>query len=360
MQTHFLWDPLVILWFSITIIFILIIGKSILIPIVIALLLAFFLRPAARKLESWRWPRALAHVLLIISLIIGVLALVGVLSFAFRSFILDIPQYATTITSNIDAIQAWITRIGGVSGADQTIWIKENLNLLEIGASNAGKIFGATANTVAMGSLVCIYTFFFLYYRTKFKNFLAQSIGKKRKDAVERMTTKISRVMPSYLTGVSLVVLIMSVLNSLGFWIIGVHSPIFFGILAAVLNVIPYIGTAIGFGLVVVFTLLTQSIPAALLVIAMFLVIQFIDNNILTPNIAAGQINVNPLAAIVGIILGGVIWGITGMIIAIPILGIIKIVCDNIEGLESFGYLIGTEGNERKELDIPFSNHKAS
>ncbi len=360
MQTHFLWDPLVVLWFSITVVFVLIIGKGILIPIAIALLLAFFLRPAARKLESWGWPRALAHALLIILLILGILVLVGVLSFALRSFILDIPQYATTIAQNIDSVQTWITSALGVSNADQAIWIKENLNLLELGASNAGRIFGATANTIAMGSLVFIYTFFFLYYRTKFKNFLAQLIGKHRKDAVERMTKKISRVMPSYLTGMSFVLIIMSALNSLGFWIIGVHSPIFFGILAAVLNVIPYIGTAIGFGLVVIFTLLTSSVGAALLVVALFVVVQFVDNNILTPNIAAGQINVNPLAAIVGIIVGGVIWGVVGMIIAIPILGIIKIICDNMEGLESFGYLIGTEGNEKKELDVPFSNHAAS
>ncbi len=360
MQTNFLWDPLVVLWFSITVVFVLIIGKSILIPIAVALLLAFFLRPAARKLESWGWPRALVHVLLLILLILGILAVVGVLSFALRSFILDIPQYATTVTQNIDSIQAWIARVGGISSTNQAIWIKENLNLLELGASNAGRVFGRAANTVAMGSLVFIYTFFFLYYRVKFKNFLTQAIGNHRRTAVERMTKKISRVMPSYLTGMSLVLVIMSALNSLGFWLIGVHSPIFFGILAAVLNVIPYIGTAIGFGLVVIFTLLTGSIPAALLVIALFVVIQFVDNNILTPNIAAGQINVNPLAAIVGIIVGGVIWGVVGMIIAIPILGIIKIICDNMEGLESFGYLIGTEGNEKKELDVPFSNHQAS
>lgn len=248
-----------------------------------------------------------------------------------------------------------ITNLTGISAPDQTEWIRENINLLEIGSQNLPKIFSATTSTAAGAALVFICTFFFLYYSTKFKKFILKLTQKRADARMEKITDKISKSIPSYLIGVLIVMGILSVINTFGFWIVGVKNPLFFGIIVSVLNVIPYVGTAIGFGFVVIFTLLTQSIGTAIAVIALFIIIQFIDNNILTPKIAAGQINVNPLAAILGILVGGIVWGIVGMIIAIPILGIIKIFCDNTDGLEAFGYLIGTEGKEEQELDVPFS-----
>ncbi len=134
---------------------------------------------------------------------------------------------------------------------------------------------------------------------------------------------------------------ILSVINSFGFWIIGVPSPLFWGIMVSLLNVIPYVGPIIGFSSVAIFSLIVAGPTVALLAIVMFLVAQFIDNNFLTPIIAGGQIEINPLASIISIVFWGMLWGIIGMVIALPILGLFKIICDTIPGLRPIGYLLG-------------------
>jgi predicted PurR-regulated permease PerM len=135
----------------------------------------------------------------------------------------------------------------------------------------------------------------------------------------------------------------MTGLNTLGFWIIGIPSPLFWGIIVSLLNVIPYVGTIIGFGAVTLFALLVVGPATVLFAIIMFLVVQFVDNNFLTPTIAGGQIDINPLAAIISIVVWGMIWGVVGMVLALPILGLIKIICDTIPELKPYGYLLGNQ-----------------
>ena len=119
------------------------------------------------------------------------------------------------------------------------------------------------------------------------------------------------------------------------------RSPLFWGLIVSLLNVIPYVGPAIGFGAAALFSLLVAGPTVALLAMIMFLIVQFIDNNLLTPLIAGSQININALAAIVSLVVWGMIWGAVGMVLALPILGLIKIICDEIPELQPIGYLIG-------------------
>jgi predicted PurR-regulated permease PerM len=163
-------------------------------------------------------------------------------------------------------------------------------------------------------------------------------------EKVKKITTQISQVTQQYLSGVIIVVMILAVLNSIGLLIIGIKQAIFFGSLAGLLNIIPYIGVLIGSLLPIIVALLTKdSFGPAIAVAAVFAFNQFLENNFLTPNIVGGKVKVNPLATIMALLIGGYLWGVAGMILFIPFLGIAKIIFDNIEGLQPYGYLIGDE-----------------
>ncbi len=150
-----------------------------------------------------------------------------------------------------------------------------------------------------------------------------------------------------------IVILILCVINSTGLLLIGVEYAILLGILSALMNFIPYFGTLIGGAIPLLYTFTVQGEPnKAIAVVGLFVLIQFTENNILTPNITGGSVNINPFFTILIIVVGGMIWGLPGMFVSIPLLGMFKIYCDNKQELSALSYLLGTEGTEEHALTI--------
>jgi predicted PurR-regulated permease PerM len=207
-------------------------------------------------------------------------------------------------------------------------------------------ILSATTGTLATISIISIYIFFFMYYREKFQRFFMMITPANEHSKVNNIITQISLVTQQYLSGVLIVIVILSVLNSVGLLIIGIRQAIFLGCLAGLLNIIPYIGVLIGSLLPILVALLTKDgLGPAIAVAGVFAFVQFLENNFLTPNIVGGKVKINPLASIIALLIGGSLWGVAGMILFIPFLGIAKIIFDNIEGLRPYGYLIGDESD---------------
>ena len=139
-----------------------------------------------------------------------------------------------------------------------------------------------------------------------------------------------------------LVIGIVATLNSVGLLLLGVDYAVFFGTLAAFLLLIPYIGIMIGSLLPIVYALVTKDSPVyAVGVAGIFLFVQFLEGNFITPHIVGSKVSVNPLAAIIALILGGQLWGVAGLVLALPLTAILKVVFDNIESMKPYGYLIG-------------------
>jgi predicted PurR-regulated permease PerM len=145
--------------------------------------------------------------------------------------------------------------------------------------------------------------------------------------------------------------LILIILNSIGLLIVGVKYAIMFGILSALMNIIPYFGTLIGAAIPLSYTLLSGEPEKALGVLILFAIIQFTENNILTPNITGGSVQINPFFTILSIVLGGMVWGIPGMLVSVPLMGAIKIIFENIEPLHPYAYLIGIQ-KQRKFIKL--------
>ena len=160
----------------------------------------------------------------------------------------------------------------------------------------------------------------------------------------------IQGVVASYISGLVTVMIIVSLLNSLGLLIMGVKYAFFFGVFAAILTIIPYIGVLIGSLLPALFTLVeTGSVVNALVVVGIFAFVQFLEGNFITPYITGSKVSINPFAAIVALIIGGEIWGAVGMILSIPLIAILKVLFDAYTPTEPFGFLLADVSDSNGE-----------
>jgi predicted PurR-regulated permease PerM len=137
---------------------------------------------------------------------------------------------------------------------------------------------------------------------------------------------------------------IVCVLNSMALLIIGVPNAIVIGVLGGLLNILPYVGGLIAIALPVLMALIvTDGYSTILAIIGSYLFIQFIDNNFLVPRIVSSKVKINALISVLVVLLGGLLWGISGMFLSIPFIAILKIIFDRIEELKPWGKLLGDE-----------------
>ena len=337
--------------FFIVVIFGLIKAKSFLAPIFLAALLSYLLYPIGNFLEKHGIPRILAN---LISIIVGILVLGGVIYFftqQFSVFAEDFPKMKSQATQNLQSVEKWASSTFNVSNEKIRSWIDKRARSLTSYAEIFKTAFQITSSTVLLIGLMPVYIFFMLYYRTKFYEFILKMAPKKYQDKTTEILDKVNKVTINYITGVFIVVFILSVLHSVGLSIIGLKYPIFLGITAALFNFIPYFGTLIGAIIPLLFSLLAMNSPNyALYVLIYFLIIQFVENNILTPNITGGSVRLNPFVTILSLILGSMVWGVAGMFMVIPFLGMLKIFCEHFTSLKPIAFLLSNRGTEKYSL----------
>lgn len=322
-------------------------AREFLIPFTIAVFFTFLLLPVSRKLMQWKFPRTLA---IVTSIVLAAAVFVGLLYFFYTqvaNFSDDWPELQQKLGEKWDAIQQYISREFHITRRAQGKWVDKKLaELAESGHVYVLGIFSATGAFLANLALIPIYIFFLTLYKEKFKEFIRLRNVHKNPEEVLNIIARISTVSQKYLKGILLDVLILSVLNSTGFLILGLKHAILFGVLASILNIIPYVGVLIGSILPVIMAILTKDAFSYALGAALVCwVVQLIDNNFVTPYVVGSSVSINPFTAVVVLILGALIWGVPGMILCIPITGMIKVICDNVEALKPYAFLMGEEKN---------------
>ncbi|MEX0609253.1 MAG: AI-2E family transporter [Balneolaceae bacterium] len=336
------------LFFAFLIIAALLLARQLLVPLFLSVLVAYLLFPYASWLEDHKVPRIAANLIVIIgflAVLAGIFIGIGALSSNLTENLSEIKEQ---FESNISSIKASIMSFTGMSEAQ----IDSMAQSFGETGEYLSQLFTATANTVLNFVLLPVYTFLFLFYRNKFREFVFMKIDSGNDRAAEKIIDQASKVVPKYLKGLIIVCTILVVLNSVGFMIIGLEYAILLGIIAALFNLIPYLGTILGYGVVILFVFGTQSSSLALAVAIQFFIIQFIENNILTPNITGSYMQINPFVTIFSLIAASTLWGVPGMLIVMPYLGLFKIVCENVEKLKPLNYLLGTAGTEKYNIDI--------
>jgi predicted PurR-regulated permease PerM len=328
--------------------------RNYLYPLTLGGLFAYLLYPMANFFEQKRVPRIFANIL---SILIGISTVSAVGFFLYKQmglFLEDLPGLQNTAIHNINIIFANITQTTGI----KTPELKEQVkilagNLLNLNNFNFKNTFSTTFQTIFTFGIMPVYVFFLLFYRNKFKEFMLMLVAEGKHAVTVRIIEEINQVSIHYMTGVFKVVGILIVLNSTGFLIIGLKHALLLGLLAALMNFIPYYGTIIGYFFPLFIAIFTMNSPTyALLVFLQFIVVQFTENNILTPNIVGAHVNINPFMIILSITLGGFIWGLPGMFIAVPVAAILRVLGENIPGLAPVGYLLGSSGAEEHNVTL--------
>ena len=334
-------------------------GSSFFIPIAYGVFFALMLQPLGGRVERVLGNRMLA---VIVTMIIAGAVVAAVIAF-FLDQVQDILTEADDIYAGLqETFYEWAEYGGGsfgLSGQEVEIYIDrvingfsdEPLGILSTGLSTSGVL-------LANFSLVMIYTFFFLLYRTAGKNFLLGQLSDRDQSEGLVTLTEVQQVAKSYLGGMLLVMLILGVLNSIGLYLIGIDYYLVWGFLAAVLGIIPYIGTLIGGLLPFIFAIATtETLWQPLTVVVLYMSVQFVEGNFITPKVLGGSVKINPLAAIISVILGSFFWGIAGIILAIPLLAMVRIVFTHIEPLRPIALLLSDDLYERSGAFLSEFNH---
>jgi predicted PurR-regulated permease PerM len=198
--------------------------------------------------------------------------------------------------------------------------------------------------TLSVVVLLPIYIFLMLFYKTLILNFLYEVFAEKNSTQVSNVLKETKNAIQSYMVGLLLEAIIVAILNSAALLILGVEYAILIGVIGALLNVLPYIGGIIAIALpVLIATITKDGYTTQIGIIIAYLVIQFIDNNILVPRIVSSQVKINALVSLVIVLLGGAIWGVSGMFLSVPFIAVLKIIFDRVEGLRPWGKLLGSE-----------------
>lgn len=329
------------------------VGRPILIPSLAALLFAFLVLPIIQKLETWKFPPWLAALSGVLTVIASVATLFCLLSWQIMSFTNDLPSIKETVNLKMKSLNKYVEAEAHISRRTQTQWIEEKTTeMLDNASGSIFSVFGATGAALATVALIPIFMFFLLLYRPKFKQFL-KLLDPDRHEHVLVIVRKISKVSQHYIRGMFIVICILSVLNAIGFLLLDLKYAFLLGMLAAVLNIIPYVGVLIGSLFPIIIALVTKdSLMYAVGALGVCVFVQFLENNFITPKIVGSSVNLNPLASIVTLLLGGMLWGLPGMVLAIPVGGMFKVICDNVKSLHSLGFLLGEE-REYKPFQLP-------
>ncbi len=333
--------------------YLLILGKFILSPVLAAFVIALLLHPICAYLERRKIPRVLSSILSILVIFV----LLGGISYFFSAQVNSISNDLNAIGARfnelIDRGYVWMKDTFGIEQQAQTLYLKAALNrLLQNSNSAFTQTVSATADFVTSFFLFLITLFFFLYYRRFFVTFLYYWFRPEDHSAVGSTLRKIEQVVRSYILGMLIVITIVATLNTLGLMILGIQHAIFFGVLAAVLIIIPYVGIFIGSLLPILFAMVTESSLWYPVGVAMVLWgVQFLEGNFITPNIVGGKVSINPFAVIIALFFSGMLWGIPGMILSIPVLAIIKVICDAVPSWKPIGFLLGTAPEDHADLE---------
>jgi predicted PurR-regulated permease PerM len=332
----------------------LVMAKEFLYPLAFGILLAYMLYPVVNFLEKKGMPRIFS---ILVPILIGLTFVVFLALFVLKRinlFVDELPYFRAKTIENIESIQYYIEGEFGIPAERFKNFLLTKID--EIG-NESGKVFTTTTGTLFVILMQPVYIFLFLYYRTKLAYFFLKIAGRQNRLITLKVLREIATVVTRYMLGVTTVVIILCFFNSIGLLIIGIQYPLLLGVISAVFCFIPYFGNFIGGSIPFIFALLTEDSQVYALRIAIFVyVVHFFENNILSPNIVGNNIRINPFVVILGLIAGSMIWGLPGLLVAIPFLAMLNIVLKDIPGMQPYAFLLGQRGTKRHAMTFENMN----
>ncbi|MEO5906756.1 MAG: AI-2E family transporter [Saprospiraceae bacterium] len=326
--------------------------QGILFPIFFAIFFAFLLMP----LERWMHRRVHSKFLSILLTLLSVNVVVGGFAFLFGNQLVQIIRDMSSIQDQLqDGVQRVLLFIDQnipyvEVPADQESLDKTMSKLLEAPVRYIGSSISNVAFFILNAILTLLYTIFLLIYKDAFKDFLMIQFGKDKREELRIMLSETVHLIQRYLTGMVTVIIILAFLNCIGLLIIGVEHAIFWGILAACLVIIPYIGTTLGGTLPFLYAMATGEPWQPWAVVGMYVIIQQLEGNIITPKIVGSSVRINPLFALMSVVIMGSLFGVGGIVLAIPTMAVFKLVAEQIDVLKPVALLMDKDLMKKRHL----------
>jgi len=322
-----------------------------LIPIALASVFAMLFIRFANWLESKGMSRGIAALLCMFTFVTAIALVVFLLSWQLSGLTENIDEMKQRVVNVFTELQYWLHQKIGITKNQQNALVKEQSQGAGGGAGSmlaafAGGVMGIMVNTI----LVLVYMFLFIVYRSHIKKFILKLVPRDDKNEAAGVVHETGKVAQQYLSGLGAMIAMLWVMYGIGFSVVGVESAIFFAVLCGILEVIPFVGNLTG-TCVTLLAAVAQGGDSKMIigVLITYAIVQFVQTYIIEPLVVGQQVNINPLFTILVIVLGEMVWGIAGMILAIPLLGIVKIICDHVPELQPYGFLIGTEKEKTRK-----------
>ncbi len=315
-------------------------AAPILIPLALSGLLAALLQDFAEWLENKGFSRFFSSFTAVLAVLGVVFAFGTVLALQLNDIIEQSHDMKTQVVAQIERLKGWISDTFGISPAEQQEAIASQQENAQAGDALLA-VLGGIANATLNAILTTVYTFLLLFYRDNLRQFVLDIVPKEKRNSTEKIIYKSSQVSRQYVRGLFYMVACLWVMYGIGFSILGVEGALFFAMLCGILEIIPFVGNLVG-NTVVVLAVLAQGGDGGMIlgVIGIYIVVQLTQTYILEPIVVGHRVNINALFTIIGLIVGELLWGIAGLALAIPALGIVKIICDHVPEWKPFGDLL--------------------
>jgi len=323
--------------------YLVIVAKDLLDPLLFGFLFAVLLLPLATFLEKkLRLPRSASSfvaILLMIGFVGGILYLVGA---QISNLASDWPMLKKQVDQSVDGLQEWVQHAFQIDATKQMTYVDNTARkIMASGGAVLETTFGAISSLMLFYIFIMIFTFFILFYRRLLFRFVISVFQDDHSHVVVDIAENVQKILRQYIFGLLLEMVIVSAVAMTAFWIIGIKYAALLGLIVGLFNIIPYLGIFTALFLSVLITFATGTISETITVGASVIGIHLLDANVLLPAVVGSKVRLNALITFIGIILGEMLWGLSGMFLSIPIIAIFKIIFDRIDSLKPWGYLLG-------------------
>jgi len=321
-------------------------GKGILFPLITALLFAILVSPIRFFLRrKLRFPNVFASIFTVILFVVFILSVLMFISIQIGNFSQDWEIIEKNLIIHFNNLQNFLKESYGIDEIKQMEYLSNAKNQSQSSLTGMLTNFVLSfSDTVFSLVMIPVYMFLLLLYKNHLITFLSKLVGAGEQQNLKKILQDIKIAVRGYLFGVLLQVFIITTLTTIGLSIIGVQYALLLGVITGVLALIPYLGSFMAC-LITIFASLTGSPDLSLVVwiLIVTIIVHLIDSNIIVPLVVSSKVKINALASVIGIFIGGMLAGIAGMFLAIPIIAILKVIFDNVPSLEAWGYLIGDD-----------------
>lgn len=310
-----------------------------------AVILALMVVPISRKMEEKKIKRGFSSFLSTLVVVLLSLAFVTLFSLQMRSIVNDWPQIMETMQPKIADLKNFVFDHTPMNQRDwENSSLRSGIPFLDRSAGiaqEAANFFTGTMGFLGTYLLTFVYIFFLLCYRHHIMQFLLLLFPNKKQEKIRSIIGKSARVSQQYLVGKLIIIVLLAIIYSIGFGISGVNNFILISAISAFFTLIPYVGNIFVLLLAISFGYLSSGSTSVLTgIIITFTIAQFVESYVLQPYVVGDKVDLHPLSVIVVVIIGNSLWGIIGMILAIPLLAILTVIFLNVKPLYPFGFLL--------------------